>query len=434
MKKTHLSTKESQGYDFPKSFLFGASTSAYQVEGGNFRSDWYRFELEKAKDWARRSRNYNYGQGSISQQSWDMHRNEISSQQQYYSGPATDYWNRYETDLRRAKQDLGLSAYRFSVEWARVETSPGQFDPEALRRYREMAKLCRELGMEPFVTLWHFSLPQWFAEAGGWANSESPAIFERYASKVIAELSDQLEYVSTMNEPWTYVLLSYLTGQWPHHQRFPLLWTPLVCRNLIRSHRKTYASLKNQFPSLQVGVCLSYAQFEVASTRFKPWSRQVNRLWSWLSNDYFESRMAPSSDWLGVQYYFHSRTRLIPLRHGRTKTNDLGWTLVPRGHYPLLMRASAYGKPIYVTESGIADSLDRFRAQYIRDSLKWIGQAIDKGADVRGYFYWSLLDNLEWDKGRWPRFGLYEVDYATLERKLRPSGQEYAEIIRSHRV
>ncbi len=415
---------------FPAGFLFGAAVSAHQVEGDNANSDWWYFEQENAPRWAKRDRHTHYGQEALSPEAWARFGPEIQNPATYLSGRSADHYNRYEEDIKLAAK-LGLNTFRFSIEWARIEPEPGLYDEEAIAHYADVVRSCRKHGLEPFVTLWHFTLPVWAGRMGGWAN---PTVIERYvayATLMADRLADEVKFLGTMNEPWVYVQLGYVYGVWPHHGRAPQRQIHTVSRNLIKAHTRAYEEIKRAHPHLQVGVSLDAGHYSVKRSTMLLLSWLVARFTKRFGYEYFLRGMAKASDWLGLQYYIHYKvagTRLVsePGPH-----SDLGWGLYPRGHYRLLRRFARYGKPLYITESGLADADDTHRAWYIRETLGYVERALDEGIDVRGYMHWSLLDNFEWDKGFWPRFGLYEVDFKTFERKARPSTAIYTAIIKA---
>jgi beta-glucosidase len=416
---------------FPDGFLFGAALSAHQAEGNNRHADWWQWEEANAERLARTvNAQTNFDQGPLPAHSWQRIEALARDPANYHSGDAADHWHRYREDLALA-QSLGLNAFRFSIEWARLEPMPGVFDPEALAHYADVVAECHRLGLEPMVTLWHFTLPAWVAADGGWTNPRTVGRFVRYVQYVANGLPGPVLW-ATMNEPESYLLLAYLRRRWPHSGRTALSLFP-VRRHLVEAHHQAVEAIKAIRPEARVGMSFHIAYFERSPGLLSPLSQLTNFIAEHLFNTYFISRCQASCDWLGLQYYFHCRTKGGVPFGGNTNAHrsDLGWELYPQGVEPLLAHLAPYNKPIYVTESGLADAQDRYRANYIRQTLAAIWRARQNGADVRGYLHWSLIDNFEWDKGRWPRFGLVEVDYATQERTIRPSAKHYAQIARS---
>jgi beta-glucosidase len=421
---------------FSANFLFGAAISAYQNEGSDGqeigrRNDWGHWEEACARRLAARALRKNYGQGRA--------RNlppEALRPPTYLCGSGTGHYRRYLEDLELARQ-IGLRGFRFALEWSRIEPEPGCYDYDAIRHYRDVAQACRDRGMEPFVTVWHFTLPLWAEALGGWESQAVVSAFVRLASVVARELGDVVTFWATICEPETYAMMTSLPyviskdDSWLDYRQGvrPFL---RVRRNLVAAHRHAYRAFKSAHPGLQVGITLNYVHYDGWQDVV---SRGVRRVMWRASNGYFAPRVADTVDWFGLQYYFHCRVKLAPFRNDFERRSDLGWELYPEGHAAVLREIARFGKPVYVTESGLADRDDRHRAWYIAESLRSISEAIDGGVDCRGYFYWTLTDNFEWDKGWWPRFGLIEIDRNDeLRRVPRPSASVYADIIRTGRV
>ncbi|MBI2068828.1 MAG: glycoside hydrolase family 1 protein [Candidatus Yanofskybacteria bacterium] len=376
---------------FPVGFKWGSATSAHQIEGNNY-NDWS--EWEKARP------------------------------EEFRSGKACDSYNRYEEDFDIAKK-LNQNIHRFSIEWSRIEPKEGRFDHEAMHHYVNVVKALRERGIEPMVTLWHFTNPVWFAEKGGF-------------------LKDRVGLWITFNEATTTVASnSYLKGIWPPEKRniFDAL---KFRRNIIKAHTLAYQEIKNiynvpqslQGPALgtshNVEVGISEFNFHFVAGKMFGWtSKMLNNL----TNNYAWNNTMSYCDFLALQYY--TIFRLPGSFSGLPKQlvmEEMGWEIYPKGIYHRLMELKKLKKPIFVTENGIADGKDKLREKFIKEHLRWVWQAIRDGADVRGYMYWSLLDNFEWARGYGPRFGLVEVDFKTFERKIRPSALEYAKICRENKL
>lgn len=324
------------------------------------------------------------------------------------SGQAADHYNRFRDDFALAKK-LGHTAHRFSIEWSRVEPKRGNWDKREIAHYREVLHELRRLGLVSFVTLHHFTNPVWLKS--GFENPESVERFGRYVEKVVEELGGLVDFWITINEPMILALKRYWLGSWPPGvERAPWrVW--LVVRSLARAHRLAYQIIHKRLPKAHVGV----AQHFVA---------RLSPLADWWFNHSFLRKTRGTHDFIGVNYYF---PRVVVGWSG--PRSDMGWPIVPAGLTDVLLSVRQYKKPIYVTENGVADAQDRLRADFIRDHVRAIEAAQALGADVRGYLYWSLLDNFEWDKGFGPRFGLVEVDYKTMERRVRPSAYVYKAII-----
>lgn len=386
--------------DERRKFLWGAATSAYQVEGGNVHSDWW--------EWEKRS------------------------PERPHSGAASDHWERFREDFELAKS-LGHNAHRLSLEWSRLEVKPGRFSREALEHYREVLQTLKRLGLASFVTLHHFSNPRWFARNGGWEQRGAAALFARYVDMIVKTLGDVVDFWVTINEPMVYMTEAYWQRRWPPQKRDA--WAAgKVLRNLAAAHRLAYRRIHRLQPHAQVGS----ANHLIAYRSHQP-ERAGDRLFAWIQNWWFNRSWffltGQTHDFIGVNYYF---SKTVGVRGAPVSRNpeaegevgsDLGWPVVPEGLTQVLLESKRYGKPIYVTENGVADATDAIRADFIRRHLRALEAAQAQGADVRGYLHWSLVDNFEWDLGFAPRFGLIEVDYATFKRRPRPSAYVYKAII-----
>jgi len=372
--------------EFPKGFLWGAATASYQVEGGIYNNDW-AFWADK---------------GRIPK-----------------AGDSTNHYNLYEADFQLAKS-LGHNAHRISIEWSRIEPIEGVFDEKEIQHYKDVLISMQKNDLKPFVTLWHFTLPIWFAKKGGFENKEAPKIFARYCAYVIEHLGNYCQNWSTMNEPMVYTSVGYLRKHWPPFKMNPFTYFKVV-NNLIRSHNLAYKEIKKINKNLEISIVKNNFYF---TADWKPWNIVIDLLARWHWNHYFLQRVFLHLDAIGLNYYFCQH-------FGKSKEllkNDMGWDLNPEGIYHVLKELKIYGKPIYVTEAGIADSEDKYRTQYIKDLVFWMHKAIEKGCPLKGYMYWSLMDNFEWAHGYNEDFGLVHIDDETKKRTPRPSAFEYKKI------
>ncbi len=405
---------------FPKDFLWGAATSSHQVEG-NTLNDWSEWEKQNAERLAQEAR-----KKFSHLESWDQIKAEAENPKNYISGVACDHYHRFREDFDIA-QSLHHNAHRFSIEWSRIEPAEGQFDMDALAHYREVLSALRERGLEPFVTLWHWTLPLWLTEKGGVHSYDFPKYFKRYTEFVVTAFKDDVKFWITLNEPTSVIGAAYTTGQWPPQKKNRFLaWR--VYQILAQAHRETYHAIHRISPTAQVGFGNLLHSFE-AYHRHSPLDHLLIRVARFFTNRLMLLLTSKHHDFLTVQYYFHNRFKFPRKIHpiGFEQT-DLGWEIYPKGIFNILDHLKRYKLPIYITENGLADLTDEKRTAFIRQHLRWVHKAIEEGADVRGYFYWSLLDNFEWDKGFWPRFGLVEVNYETQKRTIRPSGHFYGKI------
>ncbi len=409
---------------FPDGFLWGAATAAHQVEGNN-HNDWSQWELANAERLARESE-----QTFAWNPHWQRFRAEATDPQNYISGSACEHYTRYESDFDLAAS-LGHTAHRFSLEWSRIEPQEGEFDQAAIEHYRAVIQALRTRGLEPFVTLWHWTLPLWLAEKGGIMAPDFPKYFERYTETIIRAFGMDVQFWITLNEPDVYTAHTYLTGAWPPQKR-GLISFFRAQFSLIRAHHLAYHAIKNRFPGSQIGIAKHNIWFEAAD--HAPW----NRLLKWgadtVWNRFFLNRIRHTQDFIGLNHYNHHRIAGWFRKNENVQQTDFGWEYSPESLYHAVTELIPYQKPIYILENGIADASDTLRQKFIPAALSALHRAITSGADVRGYFYWSLLDNFEWNKGYWLRFGLIHVDYTTQARTIRPSALAYAEICRTNQL
>ncbi|MEK7614349.1 MAG: glycoside hydrolase family 1 protein [Patescibacteria group bacterium] len=422
-------------YQFPKNFLWGASTSAHQVEG-NTSNDWTEWEKNNASRLAKESRG-KFGHLP----NWKEIEKEATDLNNYISGRACDHYNRYREDFDLAKS-LGHNAHRFSIEWSRIEPEEGKFDEREIEHYRQVLIALKERGLEPFVTLWHWTNPLWVSKDGGWENKKTTARFLRYAERITKEYKNLVKFWMPLNEPGTYIGMGYLQGAFPPQKKLGLFSANCAFKNLMSAYGKTYHLIHKQNPDASVGI----SHYAVYMLPYKNhiWNKLLVKVLDYIRNWRFLDSINDTNDFIGIQYYhtdnikwspfFDGKWGFIDTKNSNSWTTDVGWDIYPEGIYHFLKRAQKYKKPIYITENGIADKKDFQREKFIKESLKQIARAIGEGADVRGYFYWSLLDNFEWDKGFWPRFGLVEINYETLERKPRSSAYAYKKIIEANEI
>ena len=418
-------------FTFPKGFLWGCATSAHQVEGNNTNNDWWAWEQE----------------GRVPEK----------------SGEACRHFELYEKDFDLAKL-LGHNAHRFSIEWSRVEPRAGEWDESALSHYRAVLESLRARGIEPIVTLHHFTNPLWLAQKGGWENPQTIQFFERYVRRMTQEFAPLVRYWNTLNEPMVYVYKGYHEGSWPPGEK-SIPKAIQVVRHLAHAHVHAYRVIHEESTRKGVEAKVSLAHHTLIFSpchshslpdRFSSWLRY--QLFNFSLLDAFQSgwlffpgifteRLPAkrSLDYIGVNYYTRDFVefqglgipaifgRVCTLLHHRRKypRNQMGWEIYPQGLCQLFHRLKRYRLPILVTENGICVERDEQRDEFIYSHLASLAQAVKEGAPVMGYLYWSLLDNFEWAEGFVPRFGLIEVDYKTQERKVRPSALKMAELIRA---
>lgn len=390
---------------FPKGFLWGAATSAYQVEGGIENNDWARDPL-------------------------------IAK-----AGPACDHYHRYVDDFLIAK-GLNHNAHRLSLEWSRIEPEKGRWNEQELRHYHHVLSFLKENGFVTFVTLHHFTNPLWFAKEGGWLNKNSTKYFEAFTSKIAQSLGHLIDFWITINEPNVYADMCYRAGIWPPHKR-SLLKTYRVYRNMLEAHNRVYEIIHKYYPKTQAGFAQNIAFNEVDGwPNFSMWDVYAVRFIDWMTIGFTYQRT--KNDFVGLNHYFHkvfslSKSKVVNREGKAINRTDKGWEIYPLAIYKVLLKLKKLDLPIYITENGIADSQDLKRADYIHDYLEQVYFAIRHGVDVKGYLYWSLLDNYEWpvksgDTGYGYKFGLVEVDFNSkaLTRRVRESAKVYARICKEN--
>ncbi len=388
--------------EFPKNFLWGSATSAHQVEGNNIHNDWWEAEQT----------------GKI----------------KHKSDRACDHYNRYEQDFDLAKK-LNQNAHRFSIEWSRIEPKQGEFDQKEIEHYRNILLALKKRNIKSVVTLWHWTNPVWFAEKGGWANKKSSVYFERYVKVIVKELGDLIDFWVTLNEPMVHICNGYLRGNFPPFQK-NIFKARKAFNNLIKAHQKSYRIIHTKYPEAKVSIAQLTNYFEPAR-KWCPLEIFLAKLFRYIWNYWFLEKIKKEVDYIGVDYYFHHRMIFYPwfIKNLNETTSDLGWEIYPKGIYYILKELhQKYQKPIYILENGVADIEDKLRKNFIENHLFWIHKAIQEGADVRGYFYWSLMSNFEWGRGFKPRFGLIKINHQTMERKPRPSAFYYAQICKENRL
>ncbi|HSX24666.1 MAG TPA: glycoside hydrolase family 1 protein [Candidatus Andersenbacteria bacterium] len=372
-----------------RGFLYGASMSAHQVEGNCVNNNWWKYEQSRLP--------------------------------KFRSGIACDHWNRYKEDFALAHQ-LGHTAHRLSLEWSKIEPIEGKFDARAIQHYREVLLELKKYNIKTFVTLHHFTNPLWFEKRGGWQTYQAPEAFAKYVQYCAGHLGDLVDFWITINEPMVYVVQSYYKAIWPPQKKnvFTML---RVMNHFAHAHLRAYRVLRRITPHIPVGLAYSLVAY-VPEYPDSVFDRLQTRIKNWFFNHRFFSLIKNKQDFIGVNYYFTNYSDKKDVVR-----SDMGWIISPEGLTQVLLGIKKYNKPIYITENGIADAHDVNRAEFITSHLRAIELAQKQGVDVRGYLYWSLLDNFEWAEGFEPRFGLIAIDYKTQTRTIRPSALVYKAII-----
>ena len=384
--------------------------SAYQVEGGNTNTDWW----------------------------WWEHKEGTPCLEP--SGDACDFYHRYREDIVM-QGDLGYNAFRFGIEWARIEPAEGEFSRAALDHYRRMLAACREQRITPILTFHHFTLPMWLHDQGGFTSPRFAELFERYCDRAAAALGDLIGYACTINEPQGLGFSGYVLGINPPGRKGDVEGARKATENLIEAHRLGAAAIRAR-AQIPVGICLAIPDLQYEDGALP--GESGFELESAINDSYFE--VARQDDFIGVQTY--TRFRFGPegprgpghewsdLSRELTETDEttqMGYENYPRALGGAIRRAweRTGGIPILVTESGIATAIDSKRIRFIEAAMRETLACITEGIDVRSYIYWSLMDNFEWAFGYKPTFGLIEVDRETLARRPRPSAYWLGKVSRA---
>ncbi len=414
-------------YKFPKKFLWGAATSAHQVEGGT-HNQWTVWELENAKSLASQAK-YKLRDLPI----WNEIAREAANPSNYVSGRAVDHYHRYEEDFDLLTS-MHMNAFRFSIEWSRIEPHEGHWDNQEIEHYRRYLIALKARGIEPVVTMFHWTTPVWFAEKGGFEKRRNIKFFVRFCQKIFSELGDHFRLVCTFNEPEVYVAFGWLhEGEWPPSKKGQYALGYWTYRNIAVAHNRVAKMAHALRPRhFRLGTTKNIANHYAGDKRLK------TRLFMWFTiymEDYlYINATRRHMDWLGINYYFSNRYIDGRMNNESDFTQDLGWEMKPDHlEFVLLRIYNKYKIPIIITESGVADTHDRYRKWWIAHTIDAIDKAMKKGADIRGYLHWSLLDNLEWAYGKWPRFGLIAVNYRTMQRTPRSSARWFGSVIKQLR-
>ena len=413
--------------NFPKNFLIGASTAAHQVEGNNVHSD----------DWLQEQ----------------MPHSSFTEP----SGDACDHYHRYAEDIQLLA-DAGLNAYRFSIEWARIEPEEGQFDDREIEHYRGMIRCCREHSVEPIITLHHFTSPAWLIRKGGWEAESTVEYFRRYASYVAGHLGDEINYICTINEANMGLQLAAIAKRFrmmaeqmkkaegtvqvginfkkmmenmkfaamenaqafgtPQPQTFVSPRTPEGDLLVFLAHQAAKAAIKAIRPEIKVGITLSMHDLQALpggeAFAGTAWDEEFRHYLPYIQQD----------DFLGVQNY--TRTQYgpqgqLPVPQG-VELTQMDYEFYPEALEHVIRKVHEdFQGDLIVTENGIATADDTRRAEFIRRALAGVERCVKDGIPVKGYCHWSLLDNFEWQKGYSMTFGLIAVDRATQQRAPKPS-------------
>lgn len=418
---------------FPDTFLWGTATAAHQVEGNNVASDFWVLENMPGTFFAEPS------------------------------GDACDHYRLYRQDIALLKE-LGFSSYRFSIEWARVEPEDGRFSRAAIAHYRDVLEACREFGITPMVTLHHFTSPRWLMKLGGWECERTPERFADYCRTVMAELGSLIPYVCTINEANIAPLIRSMQpkpdaaeagdtahapvgvgdamadvfgtglkagadalGTTPEKMNVFLFTASDAGIDVVkRAHVAARSAIKEVSPATQVGITLALSDYQP-----QPGGEAIaDGMWAENFDDFLPAMQG--DDFIGVQNYTRATVTASGLQpHAPdAELTQMGYEFYPQALEGVLCRAASAGLPLIVTENGVAATDDTRRTEFIRIALEGVERCLADGIDVRGYYYWSALDNYEWIMGYQPTFGLIAVDRATQRRAVKNSARYLGDIAR----
>ena len=382
---------------FPDGFRWGVATAAHQIEGTNVNNDWW---------------------------DWEHATDTLCADP---SGDACDTWHRWPDDVAVCA-DIGVQEYRFSIEWSRIEPAPGEWSHAAVDHYRRQCQAVLDVGIDPVVTLHHFTSPRWIAADGGWTDSRTPERFAAFCGRVMSELAPVVRRVCTINEPNIVALATYLVGIFPPGTADPALRRAAE-EGFIDGHRRAVEAVRVAAPGVPVGITLALADYQAVDGG----EERMARIRARTQDQFLDA--TDGDDFIGVQTY--SRERIgpdgrVPPPPGAEMVETMGYEVDPMAVANTVRRTWEHtgGRtPIFVTENGIATTDEDQRRSFVRDALVDLHACLGEGIDLRGYTYWSLLDNFEWVLGYRPRFGLVSVDRTTFERTLKPSAHWYAQVI-----
>jgi len=428
-----------QDIHFPNSFIWGTATAAHQVDGNNENNNWYIWE--HSLDENNQSR---------------IHNSEKS-------GLAADHWIRYPEDISLMKE-LGVNHYRFSVEWSKIEPKKGKIDQVALNHYKDLCNALIEAKITPVITLHHFTHPIWFEKLGGFEKNNNIQYFVEFSEIVFQELNSMVPIWCTINEPSVFVSQGYFNGVFPPGKKDPVL-AGEVLENLLNAHTQVYRHLKS-LPGgdrVQIGLVKNIFQFDpLRRWHILDWvfSKVLNDVFTNSTLEFLKTgdsnfylpgmvnkemnnpNAIGSLDFIGLNYYsrMHVRGQFNPSKpfvfkkRSKDIQTDMDYALYPEGLYKALHTISTLKKPIYVTENGVADRGDSIRTLFIERYIYALNMALKDRLDIKGYFYWSLMDNFEWTEGYKMKFGLYEVDFKTQKRTLRSSSKPFVDMVKKRGV
>ena len=409
-------------YKFPKNFLWGAATSSHQIEG-YVKNDWTEWEKKTAV------RNSKKGVRPVLeslQKSASNPDNYLSDCM--YSPESFKYWKQ---DVQVIK-DMGLKAYRLSVEWSRIQPEKDTFSKEGIEYYKNVLKELKKNNIKVVLTCWHWTIPLWLVEENSLLSQNVVEYFTKYVEYLYENLSEYVDYWITINEPESF-FFEYLHGSWPPGRKNIFLYMKVLYKILPSMHIESYKLIKGKDKDIPVSLAKSFVYVSEYNGFFL--NKVVKDITNWFVNYSFTDKVKEYMDFVGVNFYFHNKVGILGIKNDNDKVSDMGWWLKPDKLYDLLkLIDNRYKLPMIITENGLADSRDEYKSWWIEESVKAMHKATEDGCNVFGYLHWSLLDNFEWDKGYWPKFGLVSIDPKTKERKIKQSGVFYSKIVKNNGI
>lgn len=416
-------------FHFPTGFLWGTSTSAYQVEGNNLNTNWYQ---------------------------WEALPEKILENQR--AGKACDWWaGRWKEDMDRAKT-THQNAHRLSIEWSRIQPEMNRWDESSLDHYREILQGFRDRNVNPIITLHHFTEPIWLSEMGGWGNDEIVQLFDRYVAKVVEGLKEYCNYWIPINEPNVLTYQAYIEGSFPPGKK-SLKSAFHALSNMVKAHICAYTTIHRIQPLSRVGTAINYRAFW-PENKFNPLDQFMTRTLHQQYNDAYIialqkgkldfafkkekiTKTGSTFDFLGLNYYSGDEVKFHPLKpkdfftqRSYPKLSEISengfMANTPSGLDNAIRWAEKFKCPIIITENGIEDSQDQLRPQYMIEHIHRIWRFANLSVPIKGYFHWTLVDNFEWERGWSQRFGLWRLDIKDQTRIKTKSVDLYSQICKSN--
>lgn len=408
--------------------MWGASTSSHQIEGG-LVNNWTNWEENNVENLIKRTPKDIDPALYKKAQDPDCYLSNSK-----YSCGSYEHWRE---DIKVMKE-IGLNAYRFSLEWSRIQPEKDIFDDEGIKFYIDLIQELKRNGIEPVITIWHWTLPYWLDEEGGLLCNRFLEYWEKYVTYVLERMGESVTFWITVNEPSVVANMSYLMGVWPPCKVNIFLWGKYHFNIFPKSHNIAYEIIKKKNPSSMVSFAHQGANFEPLKDNVI--DRFISSTVNYFYNFFMINLVKKNLDFIALNFYFNNLVGMGGLKGGlfvRKNSNDrctdVGWWFQPRSLGLMIKKIySRYSLPVLVTENGLADYRDVSRKEWLDESIGALEECLEEGVDVLGYLHWSLLDNFEWADGFWPQFGLVSIDPESKERKIKDSGYYYRDLIKKY--